>query len=79
MHYVWEVPGPWVNGGYMASICTMNFDNDNWLWQIWQLTTTVTMTKDSKKDSKINLMLKLHCIWYSKEFCQNCIYSLPVN
>ena len=74
MQYVWEVPGPWVGGGYMASICTMNFDNDNWLWQL-----TTTMTKDSKKDSKINLMLNLHCMWYSKEFCQNLYYSLPVN
>ena len=65
-----------------------------WQWQLtvanWQLTITVTMTrvpkwahnnwwKDSKKDSKIDLMLKLHCIWYSKEFCENCIYSLPGN
>ena len=42
-----------------------NFDNDNWLWQIdnWL---TVTMTKvidkDSKKESKIDLMPKLYCI-----------------
>ena len=58
----------------MGVICTIDYDNDNWLWQL-----TTKMTKDSKKDSKINLMLNLHCMWYSKEFCQNLYYSLPVN
>ena len=37
--YVWEVPGPWVGGGYMASLCTMNYGQ-------WQLTMTIDYNND---------------------------------
>ena len=41
--YVWEVPGPWVKGGYMASLCTMNYGQ-------WQLTVT-NLTIDYNSDN----------------------------
>ena len=67
----------------MASLWTMNYGQ----WQMtvanWQLTMTVTMTKlidkDSKKESKIDLMPKLYCICYSKEFLLNCIIRILGN
>ena len=45
--YLWEVPGPWVNGGFMASLCTMSeLMGDTWpQYVLWTLTMTTECGK----------------------------------